>query len=47
MTIDEAIGVLKMEITKARTDFYKDRIEALSMAIDALYRRKYDETAER
>lgn len=40
MTIDEAISILKIEITRCRKDFYTDRIKALEMAINALYEEK-------
>lgn len=40
MTSKEAIDVLKIEYNKARDDFYKDRQQALEMAINALYRVK-------
>ncbi|MBR3243020.1 MAG: hypothetical protein IKF90_10015 [Parasporobacterium sp.] len=40
MTIDEAISILKIEITRCRKDFYPDRIKALEMAINALYEEK-------
>ena len=37
MTNREAIEILKMELTKARTDFYSDRRKAIELAINALY----------
>lgn len=36
MTNEEAIRVLRIELTKARTDYYQDRRMAFRMAINAL-----------
>lgn len=46
MTIEDAIAILKIEITRCRKDFYPDRIKALEMAINALYEQKRRETHE-
>ena len=36
MTYEQAASVLKMELSKCRTDFYKDRRDALRLAIVCL-----------
>lgn len=36
MTNEEAIRILRMELTKARTDYYQDRRDAFRTAINAL-----------
>lgn len=43
MTNDEAIRVIRMELTKARTDYYQDRRMAFRMAINALRKDTYCE----
>lgn len=47
MTNRQAIAVLKMEMTKTRTDFYKDRREAYEIAINALYEKEADNENQR
>ena len=42
MTNKEAIEVLKIELNKARSDFYPDRRKAIELAINALYGLKRD-----
>lgn len=40
MTNEHAITVLKIELNKARKDFYTDRIKAIELAINALRKQK-------
>lgn len=40
MTEKEAIHELKMLLNKCRGDFYSDRRDALTMAINALYEKE-------